>query len=58
LESLQAEANNAIKLREFVPIEKIDPVYFGESYWSSQRLTEDSHDENCSNLLISLDGLA
>src|SRR6185295_18508033 len=27
LESLEAEANSSIEFREFVPIEKIDPVY-------------------------------
>ena len=33
LESLDAEANNGIEFREFVPIEKIDPVYFESSYY-------------------------
>lgn len=33
LESLEAEANNAIEFREFVPIEKLDPVYFESSYY-------------------------
>ena len=33
LESLEAEANNSIEFREFVPIEKIDPVYFESSYY-------------------------
>ena len=33
LESLEAEANNGIELREFVPVEKIDPVYFESSYY-------------------------
>ena len=28
LESLEAEANNGIEFREFVPVEKLDPVYF------------------------------
>ena len=32
LESLEAEANNGIEFREFVPVEKIDPVYFESSY--------------------------
>ena len=27
LETLEAEANNGIDLREFVPVEKIDPFY-------------------------------
>ena len=33
LESLEAEANKSIEFREFVPIEKIDPVYFESSYY-------------------------
>ena len=33
LESLEAEANNGIDFREFVPIEKIDPGYFESSYY-------------------------
>src|ERR1043165_1411062 len=33
LESLEAEANSAIEFREFVPIEKLDPVYFESSYY-------------------------
>src|ERR1043165_7167136 len=33
LESLEAEANNGIEFREFVPAEKIDPVYFESSYY-------------------------
>jgi len=33
LESLDAEANNGIEFREFVPMEKIDPVYFESSYY-------------------------
>jgi DNA end-binding protein Ku len=33
LESLEAEANSAIEFREFVPVEKIDPVYFESSYY-------------------------
>jgi DNA end-binding protein Ku len=33
LESVEAEANNGIEFREFVPIEKIDPVYFESSYY-------------------------
>ena len=33
LESLEAEANNGIEFREFVPVEKIDPVYFESSYY-------------------------
>jgi len=30
--SLEAEANNGIDFCEFVPVEKIDPVYFESSY--------------------------
>ena len=33
LESLEAEANNAIEFREFIPVEKLDPVYFESSYY-------------------------
>jgi DNA end-binding protein Ku len=33
LESLEAEANNGIEFREFVPVEKLDPVYFESSYY-------------------------
>src|SRR5215467_1124346 len=33
LDGLEAEANNAIEFREFVPAEKIDPVYFESSYY-------------------------
>jgi DNA end-binding protein Ku len=33
LESLEAEANSAIELKEFIPIEKIDPVYFEHGYY-------------------------
>jgi DNA end-binding protein Ku len=32
-ESLEAEANNGIEFREFVSIEKINPVYFESSYY-------------------------
>jgi hypothetical protein len=33
LETLEAEANRSIDLKEFVPILKIDPVYFESSYY-------------------------
>jgi DNA end-binding protein Ku len=33
LESLEAEANNAIELREFIPIQKVDPVFFESAYY-------------------------
>ena len=33
LESLEAEANNRIEFREFVPVDKIDPVYLESSYY-------------------------
>ena len=33
LESLEAEANNGIEFREFVPVEKLDPVYFESTYY-------------------------
>ena len=28
LEALEAEANSSIDMREFIPIEKVDPIYF------------------------------
>jgi DNA end-binding protein Ku len=33
LEALEAEANSSIDLREFIPIEKVDPIYFESSYY-------------------------
>ena len=33
LEALEAEANNSIDMREFIPIEKVDPIYFESSYY-------------------------
>src|SRR5215469_11410496 len=33
LDSPEAEANNAVEFREFVPAEKIDPVYFESRYY-------------------------
>jgi DNA end-binding protein Ku len=33
LESLEAEANKSIDLKEFVPLESVDPVYFENSYY-------------------------
>ena len=33
IESLEAEANNGIDFREFIPVDKIDPVYFESSYY-------------------------
>jgi hypothetical protein len=33
LEAREAEANASIDMREFIPIEKIDPIYFESSYW-------------------------
>jgi DNA end-binding protein Ku len=33
LETLEAEANRSIDLKEFVPILKVDPVYFESSYY-------------------------
>ena len=33
LESLEAETNNSIELREFIPISKVDPVFFEHSYY-------------------------
>ena len=33
LEALEAEANSAIELKEFIPINKVDPVYFEHAYY-------------------------
>lgn len=30
---LEAEANSSIDMREFIPIEKVDPMYFESSYY-------------------------
>jgi hypothetical protein len=32
LESLETESSNNIELKEFIPLSKIDPVYFEDSY--------------------------
>jgi len=32
LEALEAEANSAMELKEFIPINKVDPVYFEHVY--------------------------
>ena len=33
LDSLEAEANKNIELKEFIPVSKVDPVYFGNFYY-------------------------
>jgi len=33
LEALEAEANSAMELKEFIPINKVDPVYFEHVYY-------------------------
>jgi DNA end-binding protein Ku len=33
LDALEAEANRSIDLKEFVPVAKVDPVYFESSYY-------------------------
>src|SRR5215510_2011491 len=33
LESLEAESSNNIELKEFIPLSKIDPVYFENAYY-------------------------
>jgi DNA end-binding protein Ku len=33
LESLETESKNNIKLKEFIPLSKVDPVYFEDSYY-------------------------
>ena len=38
LDTIEAEANSNIELKEFIPIEKVDPVYFkGLSIWRQTR---------------------
>jgi DNA end-binding protein Ku len=36
LEALEAEANRNIELREFIPMQKVDPVYFDRAYYLGQ----------------------
>ena len=33
LQSLETEANKSIDLKEFIPIDKVDPVYFDNAYY-------------------------
>jgi len=33
LKSFEAKANKAVEIREFVPLEKVDPIYFESSYY-------------------------
>ena len=33
LEALEAEANSSIEMREFIPIEKVYPIYFESTYY-------------------------
>jgi DNA end-binding protein Ku len=33
LDALEAEANSNIELKEFIPIEKVDPVYFEDAHY-------------------------
>jgi len=33
LEALEAEANSSIEMREFIAIEKVDPIYFESTYY-------------------------
>src|SRR6266568_729554 len=33
LDTIEAEANNNIELKEFIPIEKVDPVYFESAHY-------------------------
>jgi DNA end-binding protein Ku len=37
LESLETESSNNIELKEFIPLPKIDPVYFEDSYYLGPR---------------------
>src|SRR5688500_16594994 len=47
LESLEAEANKSIDLKEFVPLESVDPVYFENAHY----LVADKGGENPYRLL-------
>ena len=40
LESLETESSNNIELKEFIPLAKIDPVYFDGAFWFSKRYVE------------------
>ena len=42
LESLEAEANKSIDLKEFVPLESVDPVYFENTHYPAQPKAERS----------------
>jgi DNA end-binding protein Ku len=33
LEALEAEANGNIELKDFIPLKKVDPVYFESTYY-------------------------
>jgi DNA end-binding protein Ku len=35
LQTLETEANKSIDLKEFIPIDKVDPVYFENAYYVS-----------------------
>ena len=37
LESVETESSNNIELKEFIPLSKIDPVYFEDSYYLGPR---------------------
>ena len=39
---LEAEANSSIDMREFIPIEKVDPMYFESSYYLAPEKGVDS----------------
>jgi DNA end-binding protein Ku len=47
LDALEAEANSNIELKEFIPIEKIDPVYFEDAHY----LTPDEGGDKAYRLL-------
>jgi hypothetical protein len=44
LESLETESSNNIELKEFIPLSKIDPVYFESAYYVI-RVIQAVHDE-------------
>ena len=48
LEALEAEANSSIEMREFIPIEKVDPIYFESSYYLAPDKGADINRIGCS----------
>jgi len=47
LDALEAEANRSIDLKEFVPVAKIDPVYFESALTTLARMKEERNHFGC-----------